>query len=195
MRRLLTFGRESAGQETALKTFKYPKGGLQTLVDILIERVESRDARFELRAGQGTDSIHNTEEWAYATALLQASDGLTGSGLAMTLGGGNHLVCRAIEDLAEPLVGREIEELMSSFGAFFRSIAEHIGLSRDGVTLYYSTNVDDIDRRHIWRVPTAGGTVTRISKGKGIETFPAALGSGDRIALLSAGVNIDLGQQ
>jgi L-fuconate dehydratase len=91
----------------------------------VIERVMSRDARFELGAGQGTDSIHNTEEWAYATALLRASDGLTGSGLAMTLGGGNQLVCEAIEDLAEPLVGREIEELMSGFGAFFRSIADH----------------------------------------------------------------------
>jgi L-fuconate dehydratase len=91
----------------------------------VIERVRSRDARFELGAGQGTDSIHNPEEWAYAPALLEATSSLTGSGLAMTLGGGNHLVCRAIEDLAEPLVGREIEELMSSFGAFFRSIADH----------------------------------------------------------------------
>jgi hypothetical protein len=29
-------------------------------------------------------------------------------------------------------------------------------LSKDGKTLYYCTNTDDIDRRHIWSVPTSG---------------------------------------
>jgi len=41
VKRLVTFGREKAGSETALKSFRYPKGGLQTLVDILVERVTS----------------------------------------------------------------------------------------------------------------------------------------------------------
>ena len=31
-------------------------------------------------------------------------------------------------------------------------------LSKDGKTFYYCTNAGDIDRRHIWAVPTAGGT-------------------------------------
>lgn len=64
-------------------------------------------------------------------------------------------------------------------------IAEHIGLSADGKTLFYSSNVGDIDRRHIWRVSTAGGAPRQITQGKGIETFPAALASAG-IALLSA---------
>ena len=34
---------------------------------------------------------------------------------------------------------------------------ETTGLSRDGTTLFYATNVGDIDRRHLWKVPTAGG--------------------------------------
>jgi L-fuconate dehydratase len=45
--------------------------------------------------------------------------------LAFTLGGGNELVCRAIELLAEALVGREIEELMADFGQITRQIANH----------------------------------------------------------------------
>jgi protoporphyrinogen oxidase len=38
-RRVFLPWKEPKGQETALKSFKYPKGGLQTLVDILVEKV------------------------------------------------------------------------------------------------------------------------------------------------------------
>lgn len=90
----------------------------------VIQRVATRDSRFTLKPGEGVDSVHSAPQYAYAVALLQA-DGLTGSGLAFTLGGGNDLVCAAIELLAEPLVGREIEELMAEFGQVARRIAEH----------------------------------------------------------------------
>lgn len=92
-----------------------------------IEGLSARDARFQLAAGEGTDSIHKTEEWAYATALLRSSEGHTGSGLAFTLGAGNHLVCQAIEALGVPLIGRDIEEVMADFGRVFHDIADHPG--------------------------------------------------------------------
>jgi dipeptidyl aminopeptidase/acylaminoacyl peptidase len=66
-------------------------------------------------------------------------------------------------------------------------IAEHIGVSADGESLYYSTNVGDIHRRHIWKVPTGGGRAVQLTRGNGIETYPAAIASGDQVALLSAG--------
>jgi dipeptidyl aminopeptidase/acylaminoacyl peptidase len=66
-------------------------------------------------------------------------------------------------------------------------IAEHIGLSSDGRFLYYSTNVGDIHRRHIWKVPTSGGRSVQLTNGDGVETYPAVLASGDRVAILSAG--------
>jgi L-fuconate dehydratase len=56
---------------------------------------------------------------------LEAECGLTGSGLVLTLGEGNRLTCDAIELLGQALVGREIEELMSDFGALSRSLADH----------------------------------------------------------------------
>ena len=59
-------------------------------------------------------------------------------------------------------------------------------LSKDGKTFYYTTNTGDIDRRHVWAVPTAGGTPKQISTGKGIETFPVAFASGTRLAALTA---------
>ncbi len=64
--------------------------------------------------------------------------------------------------------------------------ATSIALSSDGKTLYYCTNAGDIDRRHIWAVPTSGGTPKQISTGQGIETYPAPLASGKGVAVLYA---------
>ena len=68
-------------------------------------------------------------------------------------------------------------------------IAEYISLSPDGRTLFYATNAGDIDRRHLWRVPTSGGTARQLTRGEGIETYPAALASGSQVALLYAGAS------
>jgi dipeptidyl-peptidase 4 len=57
-------------------------------------------------------------------------------------------------------------------------------ISRDGKTLFYCTNAEDIERRHIWAVPVAGGTPRRVSSGDGIETHPQPLASGNRVAVL-----------
>jgi dipeptidyl aminopeptidase/acylaminoacyl peptidase len=64
--------------------------------------------------------------------------------------------------------------------------AEFIGLSSDGAYLYYSTNVGDIDRRHLWKTPTSGGTPVQLTQGSGIETTPAVLASGDKVACFYA---------
>lgn len=65
-------------------------------------------------------------------------------------------------------------------------IAEHISLSADGGTLFYATNVGDIDRRHLWKVPTSGGEPEQLTRGEGIETYPVALAGGNQVAVLSA---------
>lgn len=50
--------------------------------------------------------------------------------------------------------------------------AEHSEVSRDGAWLYFSGNHYDIDRRHLWRVPTLGSRPERLTSGTGIETDP-----------------------
>jgi len=67
-------------------------------------------------------------------------------------------------------------------------IAEYVSVSPDGRYLFYATNVSDIDLRHIWRTPTAGGTPVQITSGGEIETNPAALPSGG-LATLTAAYN------
>lgn len=93
---------------------------------VTIDTIRTGDARFRLKPGEGSDAVHTDPQYAYAVALLQSGDSaLTGTGLAFTLAGGNDLVCRAIEMLAEPLVGREIEALMAEWGTVFRRLADH----------------------------------------------------------------------
>ena len=65
-------------------------------------------------------------------------------------------------------------------------LVEQISLSPDGRTLFYATNAGDIDRRHLWRVPTSGGTARQLTRGDGVDTHPAALAGGGRVATLSA---------
>ncbi|HEX4682590.1 MAG TPA: hypothetical protein VH277_07785, partial [Gemmatimonadaceae bacterium] len=64
---------------------------------------------------------------------------------------------------------------------------ESTALSADGATLFYATNAGDIDRRHVWRVPTAGGAAVQITSGDEIEMYPAPLGSGKQVAVLTSG--------
>jgi len=61
-----------------------------------------------------------------------------------------------------------------------------VALSHDGKTVYYCTNASDIERRHIWSVPVAGGTPVQVTTGIGIETRPTPLASGKLLATLSA---------
>jgi dipeptidyl aminopeptidase/acylaminoacyl peptidase len=61
---------------------------------------------------------------------------------------------------------------------------EQTTVSADGKVLFYATNAGDIERRHIWKVPTGGGAAEALTKGETIETYPAALASGRQVAVL-----------
>jgi dipeptidyl aminopeptidase/acylaminoacyl peptidase len=70
---------------------------------------------------------------------------------------------------------------------------ETTGLSTDGRTLFYATNAGDIDRRHLWKVPTAGGQPTQITTGEQIEMYPAPLASGKQVAVLTSSAKRPMG--
>jgi L-fuconate dehydratase len=95
---------------------------------LTIHKVEARDRRFPLHDGAGTDAVHVVTEYAFAETCLLTGEEEQGRGIVLTLGRGNDIVCRAIEMLAEPLAGREIEELMADFGTVSRQLADHAEL-------------------------------------------------------------------
>ena len=53
---------------------------------------------------------------------------------------------------------------------------EDVTLSPDGREVVFSSNQGDIDRRHLWKVGVAGGAVTALTSGTGIECRPAIVG-------------------
>ncbi len=83
---------------------------------------------------------------------------------------------------ALPIAGGSPTRLTTTDGII--EDATSLALSKDGRTLFYCTNANDIERRHIWSVPVAGGTPTQISTGRGIETSPQPLASGKQVAVI-----------
>jgi dipeptidyl aminopeptidase/acylaminoacyl peptidase len=49
---------------------------------------------------------------------------------------------------------------------------EDVALSSDKTSVIYSSNEDDIDRRHLWRVPVEGGTPAALTRGETMEWTP-----------------------
>jgi L-fuconate dehydratase len=60
--------------------------------------------------------------------LLSTGGGPRGTGIALTLGQGNRLVCDAIELLARPLEGMAVEDLMADFGRVSQQLSDEPSL-------------------------------------------------------------------
>lgn len=90
----------------------------------MITSISTRDVRFPIGSGHGSDAIHKDPVYSYAVTLLHDDRGRTGTGLAFTLGEGNQLVCEAIRFYAQRLVGRPIEEIMADFGVLQLAMAD-----------------------------------------------------------------------
>jgi L-fuconate dehydratase len=89
-----------------------------------ILRVEAEDRRFDLEEGAGTDAVHQIAQYAFAVTHLVTDSSLSGSGIVLTLGNGNEIVCRLILALAELLPKVPIEELMADFGTVSRKLSD-----------------------------------------------------------------------
>lgn len=89
-----------------------------------ITAITAEDRRFDLEGGARTDAVHSGAIYAYAVCRLHTDADIDGAGMVLTLGPGNELVCRAIEGLADQLVGREIHELMADFGPVWAAISD-----------------------------------------------------------------------
>jgi L-fuconate dehydratase len=90
----------------------------------MIRSISTRDARFPLGCGHGSDAIHKDPVYSYAVTLLHDDEGRIGTGLAFTLGEGNQLVCEAARFYAQHLVGKGIEDVMANFGAWQLAMAD-----------------------------------------------------------------------
>jgi dipeptidyl aminopeptidase/acylaminoacyl peptidase len=61
---------------------------------------------------------------------------------------------------------------------------EDVSLSPDKGELFFNSNQNDIDRRHIWREAVTADHPTEVTRGEGIEWSPAMLAGGHTVAIL-----------
>ncbi len=61
---------------------------------------------------------------------------------------------------------------------------EHVSLSADAKTVLFSSNQDDIDHRHLWRVSVLGENLTPITHGDGLEWSPIETSDGKAVVML-----------
>ncbi len=61
---------------------------------------------------------------------------------------------------------------------------EHSIMSHDKTTLIYSSNADDPDRRHLWKVQTDSGTSEILTRGEGIEWSPVITALNNNVIFL-----------
>lgn len=61
---------------------------------------------------------------------------------------------------------------------------EYVSLSKNGELLTFSSNQDDIDRRHVWKTSPAADRPTAVTSGSGIETAPVVASDNRTILLL-----------
>jgi L-fuconate dehydratase len=87
--------------------------------------LDVHDVRFPTSDNlDGSDAMNPNPDYSAAYAVLRtdADDGCEGHALAFTTGPGNDLQIRAIEGLADWVVGRSVEEVLGDLGAFSKEL-------------------------------------------------------------------------
>jgi dipeptidyl aminopeptidase/acylaminoacyl peptidase len=84
-----------------------------------------------------------------------------------------------------PAAGGAAVELTSGEGE-----VEHVAMSRDAKTVYFSANFKDIDRRHLWSVAVHGGAPPKaLTSGEDIEWKPEPVADGSALVYLASSYN------
>ncbi|HUJ50133.1 MAG TPA: prolyl oligopeptidase family serine peptidase, partial [Bryobacteraceae bacterium] len=65
---------------------------------------------------------------------------------------------------------------------------EDVSLSADRRTVLFSSNQNDIDRRHLWRVSVTGENLTELTPGESLEWSPVETSDGHAVAMLHSDV-------
>ncbi|MBV9404904.1 MAG: S9 family peptidase [Acidobacteriaceae bacterium] len=84
-----------------------------------------------------------------------------------------------------PATGEVARELTPGEGE-----VEHVALSHDGKTIFYSTNIGDIDGRHLWSLGVSGSPAPKqLTPGDHIAWEPAPTADGSALAFLGSSYN------
>ena len=78
------------------------------------------DVRFPTsRQRHGSDAVNIDPDYSAAYIVLETEQGDRGFGLIFTVGRGNNLCCRAVEDMRHLVLGLEFDEIRADIAAFY----------------------------------------------------------------------------
>jgi len=91
-----------------------------------IVALETHDVRFPTsRLLDGSDAMNPDPDYSAAYVVLRTDDpGLSGHGLAFTIGRGNDVQVAALQALAPHVVGRDVDALAADLGGFARALTD-----------------------------------------------------------------------
>lgn len=96
------------------------------LSGIFIDAVDVEDIRFRFPPmGSGSDAINPHTDYSnpYVTVRTNAGDGI---GIGFSLGRGNELICAAVRELADIVVGERLEDVVLDFAHFWWLLANPV---------------------------------------------------------------------
>ncbi|HYL85943.1 MAG TPA: prolyl oligopeptidase family serine peptidase [Candidatus Angelobacter sp.] len=132
----------------------------------------------DVSTGEGHPIWHSTEELVGSLPSLTENKSFHFAGsriiFASEQDGWNHLYSIAASGGAATLLTPGNFEV------------EDVTVSRDARSVIYSSNQDDIDRRHLWRVGIDGGKPEILSRGEAMEWSPAELSDGHTVVCLGS---------
>ncbi|EAR26066.1 RTS beta protein [marine actinobacterium PHSC20C1] len=89
-----------------------------------ITSVDVYDVRFPTSlTADGSDAMNKDGDYSAAYVVLRTDEeGVAGYGFTFTIGRGNDICALAAEQRAEPLVGRDVDEIVSDLGGIYREL-------------------------------------------------------------------------
>ncbi len=67
---------------------------------------------------------------------------------------------------------------------------EDVALANDRRSVIFSSNQDDVDRRHLWRVDLSGGKPQSLTRGETMEWSPVETGTGGQVVCLGSSATV-----
>ncbi len=93
------------------------------LKEIIINDIEVIDVRFSFEwGGAGSDANNPKTDYSNPYVIIK-SNNINGIGISFTLGKGNEMVCKAIEELKDIILGKSLYEIISEFNKYWRLLA------------------------------------------------------------------------
>lgn len=87
-----------------------------------IIKVLVRDVRFPTSLQQDGSDALNLGDYSATYVTIETASGLTGDGLTFTNGRGNEIVVAAVRALEHHVVGKDLDEILADFRAFYREL-------------------------------------------------------------------------